>query len=247
MKQATPEGMVFVPSGKFIMGSDLTDKEKKASEFGSIKPWYLDEHPKQKVAVSDFYMDRYEVTQAEYQQFVQATSHPPPPGWENGVIPEGREHHPVTTVTWHDANNYCRWLGKRLPTEAEWEKSARGGDGRDFPWGNVFDPKKVNSGYAEVKDSAPVGSFEDGKSPYGIYDLSGNVWEWTEDWYHAYPNATYQDPRYGEKQKVLRGGGWGGIGHYALEMYYRSAYRFFADPGMAFNDVGFRCAKTPKP
>jgi formylglycine-generating enzyme required for sulfatase activity len=246
MAQDTPDGMVFIPSGKFIMGSDLEDKEKKAVEFGSIKPWYLDEHPRQKIPVDAFYIDKYEVTNAQYLQFVQTSGYIPPGEWDKGLPPTGRDRYPVAGVTWHDANHYCQWLGKRLPAEKEWEKAARGTDGREFPWGNTFDKTKANTGYSELKDVLPVGSLEAGKSPYGVYDMSGNVWEWTQDWYQPYPKSTYTDVRFGEKFKVLRGGGWGGIGHYALEMYYRNPYRFFANPAAGFNDVGFRCAKSPK-
>ncbi|MBI5197073.1 MAG: formylglycine-generating enzyme family protein [Nitrospirae bacterium] len=245
MAKTAPGGMIFVPSGPFILGSDKEDKEKRAVEFGSIKPWYLDEHPQQKIVVQAFYIDQYEVTNAQYLRFIQTTEYFPPTEWDNGVLPPGRESYPVTGVTWYDTGHYCQWLGKRLPTEMEWEKAARGTDGREFPWGNTFDKKKAQTGYADVKDAVPVGSFEAGKSPYGIYDMAGNTWEWTQDWYQAYPNSSYTDARFGEKFKVIRGGGWGGIGHYALEMYYRSAYRFFADPRASFNDVGFRCAKTP--
>ncbi len=246
MAKRTPEGMVLVPAGKFIMGSDLEDKEGKGVEFGSIKPWYKDEHPKQKIFLEAFYIDKIEVTNLMYQRFLLATGFSAPLEWESAAIPPGRENHPVGGITWYDADNYCQWIGKRLPTEAEWEKAARGTDGQEFPWGNTFDQAKANVGVGESKDTTPVGAYEAGKSPYGAYDMAGNVWEWTQDWYQPYPKSTFQDPRYGEKMKVLRGGGWGGIGHYTLAIYYRSAYRFFADPRIFFNDVGFRCAKTPR-
>ena len=235
-----PPGMVHVPGGEFIMGSNLVDTEAKALQYGSRKPWYANERPERKLTLGDFYIDRTEVTNREYSEFVDAMKRRAPLNWPGGEYPANIAEHPVVRISWADALDYCKWRKKRLPTEAEWEKAARGADGRDFPWGNVFDEKKVNT-LGIYGGATPVGTFKDGASPYGALDMAGNVQEWTEDWYKPYPGNDYKDDDYGEKFKVARGGGWGGVGHYNLQVYVRSAYRNIAPPEGAFDDVGLRC------
>ncbi len=150
---------------------------------------------------------------------------------------------PVTGVSWHDAAAFCQWRGKRLPTEVEWEKAARGPDGLEFPWGNEWDPDITNTGDNDDWEEgvAPVGVYPGNRSPYGLFDLSGNAWEWVADWFEAYPGSTYKSEEFGEKNRVIRGGG-GGLGHYAISYFFRGATRHYAKPDMQAEDVGFRCA-----
>jgi formylglycine-generating enzyme required for sulfatase activity len=154
----------------------------------------------------------------------------------------------VTGVTWFDADAYCRWTGGRLPSEAEWEKSARGENGREYPWGDQWSKTITNTGdNSDVEGGVvEVGRYPQNQSVYGVYDLSGNVWEWVEDWYKPYSGSTFQQDAFGEVNRVIRGGG-GGTGHYALSVFFRGAARSYAKPDMASQDVGFRCARDDNP
>lgn len=245
-KKATPPppNMVRVTKGEFIMGSDDVDRAAKAMQYGDRKPWYANERPSHKLSLPEFYIDKYEVTNADYRKFVEAAGHRAPFHWQNG-FPEDRADHPVILVSWSDAKTYCEWAGKRLPTEAEWEKAARGTDGRQFPWGDDFSLDKVNTS-GEYQGTTRVGMFADGVSPYGAMDMAGNVQEWTEDWYKQYTKNDFEDKDYGEKFKVVRGGSWGGMGHYIVKTYVRTSYRNIAPPEGFYDDVGFRCAWSAK-
>ena len=244
-----PYEMVWIPAGEFTMGSDEEDKEGKALEYGIVSPWFTDEHPAHKVQLDSYYIDRYEVNNVDYARFVQSTGHRPPTGWSGMKPPPDRERYPAVFVNWQDAKDYCHWAGKRLPSEAEWERAARGTDQRAYPWGATFDKNRANVG-GTVGDTKPVGSYDSGKSPYGAYDMIGNVWEWTADWYEAYPGNTASSENFGQRFKVLRGNSWSNIGHYPPEIAEeivahnsRTTFRLFADPGAnELNDVGFRCA-----
>jgi formylglycine-generating enzyme required for sulfatase activity len=248
--QRTPKDMVLIPAGEFIMGTDQTDPEDKATEYGIAKPWLVDEHPAHKVNLPAYYIDQYEVTNASYKKFVETTGRKPPADWENNQFPVAHSLYPVEMVSWEDADAFCRWDGKRLPTEAEWEKAARGPDGRIYPWGNQFDSNKANVG-GRMGGTTAVGTYEAGKSPYGVYDLIGNVWEWTADWYLPYPGSTYESKDYGQKYKVIRGNSWVSIGHFPPEIqtdvvahHSTATFRLFFIANGAVNDVGFRCAKS---
>ncbi len=223
--------MVLVPAGKFTRGSMLGDDEK----------------PVRQIYLNAFYMDKFEVTVGQYARYLEATEMEEPPDWST-MNQMQHQRRPVVNVSWEDAVNYCKWAGKRLPTEAEWEKAARGTDGRIYPWGNEA-PTRLHANYGR-KDwgdhlaLAPIGSFEAGKSPYGIYDMAGNAWEWVFDWYDldSYKNGPEKNPigPAKGKEKVVRGGSW----LYVSE-FLRSAHRFNAQPMNRHFGYGFRCAKTP--
>lgn len=236
------KAMVLVPAGEFIMGTDLTDPENTHLKIGTVKPLYLDQHPERKVHLDAFYIDQYEVTNREYQKFIGATQfHELPGHWEDGTFPEGEKDLPVTNVTWREALTYALWAGKRLPTEEQWEKAARGTDGRLFPWGNDYEKGWANVGVDGAKAPVKGGSFPKDVSPYNVYDMAGNAMEWTLSWYQAYPGNDYRFKKFGRQFKVLRGNGFQKGGHYFLEAYRFLFYRTEANPDEYFENVGFRC------
>jgi formylglycine-generating enzyme required for sulfatase activity len=184
-------------------------------------------------------------------QYVRATKNVYVPAyWKNELPLPGEDHHPVTDTDWYDADAYCRWAGKRLPTEEEWEKAARGPNGQVWPWGNQHDVARANTLESGRDWAEPVGSHPEGISPYGVYDMAGNVWEWTSSWYQAYPGNQLQRSAYGEKQRVARGGSW----HTPLSPFARSAHRYTPDQWPVDQrdenwhtgfDKGFRCVQDP--
>jgi formylglycine-generating enzyme required for sulfatase activity len=222
--------MVLVIAGEFTMGDRL---------FGPVHRVYLDA----------FYMDQYEVRASLYAEFIKAANREKPYNWRL-MDRQADGDRPVIGVDWYDAEAYCRWAGKRLPTEAEWEKAARWTDGRTYPWGNGrldktkasynWDGKRRWEGYRTL---SPVGSYEAGKSPYNIYDLAGNVWEWVADWYDrdAYKNSPTRNPQgppAGEF-KVFRGGS--ALSHSAD---VTAALRNRGSPTGRAITIGFRCAQS---
>ena len=282
------DSMVLIPAGSFVMGSDKEDTEGLQAQYGFVDPLFVNEHPRHRAYVDAFLIGKYEVTNAEFKDFVKQTNYPDPVAWtQNGYnvsddklktahvdnlrwvatdyfdldmdthemtkddlvnallkIQRERDVLPVTIINWYDAQNYCHWKGKRLPTEAEWEKAARGEQGLEYPWGNEWDPAKANTGNDENVDQplVPVGAYKTDVSPYGVYGMGGNVSEWVSDWYLPYTGSTYKDKDFGEKEKVVRGGG-AGTGHYALSIFFRSARRQHTVPTTLGTDVGFRCAQ----
>ena len=244
--------MIHVPDGEFLMGS--TDADRKAA---------ADEKPAHTVYLDAFWIARTEVTNTQYVRFLNALGeHKGTCGGYDCVETkvedqdshilrqEGRyvvesafEDHPVIEVTWYGAQAYCEWAGVRLPTEAEWEKAARGIDGRLYPWGNDA-PDCSKAQYAGCSGmTVPVGSKPAGASPYGVLDMAGNVWEWVADWYDATyydcsPARNPQGVKAGER-KVFRGGSWG-----YLPKFIRTTDRARNRPAYAGFNVGFRCGAS---
>lgn len=244
------KAMVMISAGEFIMGTNRTDSDNTHLKIGTVKPLYKDQHPEHKVYLDAFYIDQYEVTNREYKKFIDSTQFPELPGhWEDGRFPEGEKDLPVTNVTWREALTYALWAGKRLPTEEQWEKAARGTDGGLFPWGDEYQKGWANVGVDGAKALAAGGSYPKDVSPYHVFDMAGNVMEWTLSWYQPYPGSDYQFKKFGKEFKVLRGNGFQKGGHYFLEAYRYTFYRTEAKPDEYFENVGFRCvtpATSPK-
>jgi iron(II)-dependent oxidoreductase len=224
--------MVEIPAGPFAMGQDGS-KPKNG--------------PAHQVDLPAYEIDRFEVTNGEFAHFAKVTGfvtyaeENSSKSWRNASEAKG-ENHPVVYITWDDAKAYCEWAGKRLPTEAEWEKAARSDDGRKFPWGDSFAADNGNFYEGGIRGTTAVGSFPNGASPYGVEDVAGNVREWVEDYFLAYPGAAADaDPFFGESNRVNRGGGWfDGEDGELVTTYNRNA----GPPGTSANDdIGFRCAR----
>lgn len=239
---------ITIPKGPFLMGTN----SERADKFN---------RPQHEVVLPEFEIDKYLVTHAEFARFVVMTKHRPPLDWTDGAIPDGKTLYPVTMVTWYDAADYCAWEGKRLPSEAEWEKAARGSDGRRWPWGNAMDANKLNT-YYYVGSSTEVTKYKTGASPYGVFDMAGNVSQWTSSDFRPYkgsdaPSDVFQPKKMqatstedrGMKvadlvvvdgvYKVRRGGSW------KSDPFSTSSYhRNFSFPYYASDFFGFRCASN---
>lgn len=198
---------ITIPAGRFIMGSDPR----------TAAPPFANERPRQRVELPAFRLSRVPITNTQYHRFVTACSYPAPGHWPAGRPPAGSEEFPVTYVSWHDAQAFCAWAGVRLPTEAEWEKAARGDDGRWWPWGDALpDATRCHfngqaQGIAPAAQSVlPVVQFPQGASPYGVLDMAGNVWEWTNSRYRPYPYraADGRESRTPGGVRVVRGGSY---------------------------------------
>ncbi len=198
--------MVTIPGGEFLMGSD---------DVGAVQP--------RRIYLPDFQIDKYETTNAQYRVFAEETGHPAP----DTVYSDAVADYPVTNVSWEDALAYCEWAGKRLPSEAEWEKAARGTDGFIYPWGNEWRDGVANTREAKIGGVTPVGEFSAGASPYGVQDMAGNVWEWVDDW--ATPEQV---------NKIIRGGAWNAINRWA-----QTFARNETPPTYTQDNLGFRCAR----
>jgi eukaryotic-like serine/threonine-protein kinase len=259
IRKADHMAMVYIPAGEFIMGSSNNEPGSQANE-----------KPQHNVYLDAYWMDQTEVTGSQFRKFVEANDYQTTAEfkgqafafveskgeWQlvdgaNWMHPFGPDsnatnNHPVVQVSWQDASSYCEWVGGSLPSEQQWEKAARGTDGRIYPWGDTFDGTKLN--YCDslcggdqtftdgFKYTSPVGSYPSGASPYGIYDMAGNVWEWTADWYKGSYAGKLSAQDAANPSRVLRGGSWnhdkGGM---------RTAYRLLAPSVTVVDNFGFRC------
>ena len=231
---------ITIPAGEFWMGGERRDGERSVH----------------RIHLNSYLIARVPVTNAQYLLFVQATDHQAPDHWQDNRSPKGLESHPVVNVNWNDALAYCRWLSQvtgkaiTLPSEAEWEKAARGDkDKREYPWGDTFEAARCNGRPLGLGSTTPVGIFQEGASPYGCLDMSGNVWEWTRSVYDEYPypvegKALQQREDLGASSshsRVLRGGSFG----HNDEGYLRCAARYYSDPFDGYVDLGFRVCASP--
>ena len=236
--------LVHVPAGTFLMGSADSDKEA----------FFNNEKPQHNVELSKYWIGKYPLTNLEYQTFVKEAGYQPPVHWDGDQYPPEKGDHPVVNVSWEDAVACCKWLSEktgkpyRLPTEAEWEKAARGTDGRIYPWGDEFDRNKCNTNEAGIGDTTPVGKYSPaGDSLYGCADMAGNVWEWCADWfdkgeYRQRAQSTVKDPPGPGNgiHRVLRGG------CFDLDRgNARCAFRLQCHPDDRINDHGFRVVVSP--
>jgi len=241
--------MVWVAPGKFILGASSAQINAWIKEWPADKAaLFEDEQPQCSVNLPGYWIGRTDVTNAQYQRFVRATRHRAPQNWKGGRLPAGLGNSPAAFVAWQDARAYCEWAGGHLPTELQWEKAARGTDGRMFPWGNRWDRSRCCNSYSTKTTSPPpVGSYRGDFSPYGCFDMAGNVSQWCEDRYdrHAYQRYAKGDlslPKSGEG-RVLRGGSWSDL--YPTD--FRCAHRDWLEPAGRYDSIGFRCVRAAAP
>jgi len=219
------QDMVKIPAATAIIGIDR------------VRSRFLNETPMHKIALSGYYLDRHEVTRLQYQRFLTASDHPRPPDWIPVVEGAPSSLEPVTDVSWIDATAYARWAGKRLPTEVEWEYAARGPRGFLYPWGNRFDTQRINCHESGRKRPMPVETCPGDFSPFGLYDLAGNVSEWTSSTYQPYPGNIHPESDYDIQHRVVRGGAFS-VG----KSFCRTVFRAHLPADYRAMDLGFRCA-----
>ena len=241
---------VTIPAGTFLMGTDLTQDRVAASA-----PWRdwvnRTEMPQHRLHMPSFQISRYPITNTEWGQFLQQSGYhwaEQQRLWQNG-LPAGKANHPVVWVTWYDAKAFCDWAGVRLPSDAEWERAARGDDGRLYPWGNS-EPTAERANYAEqVGDTTPVDHYPAGVSPYGVFDLAGNTWEWLSTlWGYDKDHPEFGYPYRADdgrestaptdRLRMVRGGGW----RYSGDLI-RAAYRDWNRAAMRGSGLGFRVVR----
>ncbi len=218
--------MVLIPAGPFTMGLEPNDD---IPSFVSDRTSSKNAQPQHEITLSAFYIDMHEVRYGEFLRFKPQARYT-----------EGRFANPMQGVSWFEADAYCLWSRKRLPTESEWEKAARGPEGNLYVWGNEFKRENANFG----KTVQPPAKQPQDLIKLGVYDLNGNVSEWTASWYQPYQGSSFKDPNFGKKYKVIRGGAINKREHGFLKEFALLPYRNFAPPKMRSWDTGFRCARS---
>jgi len=222
--------MIEIPAGDFVMGTSEEEIDALCRKYTVAPGWFITEAPKRKVHLDAFRIDKFPVTNAQYTKFVAATGHQPSLSWRGKRCPENLLNHPVTGVRHNDALAYAEWVGKRLPTEEEWEKAARGPEGLIYPWGKDWDPGRCNFNPKPEESwgpgTSPVDAYPNGASPYGVLDMAGNVMEWTATKWGNSP--------------VNRGGAWVLTQPYNMRCAMRSYTR---PPVNSTPYLGFRCAE----
>lgn len=290
-RQNAPEDMILIPEGSFLMGSAKEDIDRLSDLDRNIDTERLkNEIPPREVYLSAYLIDKYPVTNAKYKQFIESGGYTQKPfwsdaGWEYVLqanplenndldsVLKGEPDCPTVNISWYEAEAFAKWAGKRLPTEAEWEKAARGTDGRIYPWGNEFDKTRLNCAEAKIEKPTPVTKYPQGQSVYGCFDMAGNVWEWTADWYDSQyyryapnkdpqgPNVAEENPYFGRPENV-------GVSIYELKpsptsgtlsgckvlrggswngsgfVHVRCTNRDYDEPTYKNDTIGFRCARS---
>ncbi len=291
-KQNIPEEMVLVPEGKFLMGSTEDDVKKLLELDSNVEASRFDvEVPQREVYLSAYLIDKCPVTNADYKKFIESGGYKQRDCWskvgwdyisqikplDSGNLDStmgGEDDCPVTNISWYEAEAFAKYVGKRLPTEAEWEKAARGTDGKVYPWGNEFDKAKLNCSEARIEKTTPVVKYVQGRSEYGCFDMAGNVWEWTADWFDSQyyrsapdrdpqgPGKAEDDPFFGRPEDVgtsiyefeppEEGGDTlsdcrvlrGGSWSGGGVVHIRCANRDYDEPDYRNETIGFRCARS---
>lgn len=241
--QTPPDGMVLVPGGEFTLHTEYRWREGLTLGTLIIDDAGIRYRKIQTVDVPAFFIDKTEVTNNQFKNFLDATGYTPKwprnflRHWKNGRPAPGQGDHPVVWVSLQDAQAYAEWAGKRLPTEAEWQKAAQGTDGRIWPWGNLFDPEKAN---IDSKSTKPVGSYPEGASPYGCLDMVGNVWEWTDSYQtDGYHNFSWLR---GGSFYLAKGSLWYMQGG-SITVYQRTKFWYMTPALNRSPTIGFRCVK----
>ncbi|NUN49447.1 MAG: SUMF1/EgtB/PvdO family nonheme iron enzyme [Candidatus Brocadiae bacterium] len=236
-----PEGMVYIPPGSFLTGTSREQVKLLTRAFRDWEDEWFDAEVESARGehLSGFWMDRYPVTNADYREFCRVTGHAVPAHWigegdQEGklIFPRDLAGHPVVHVSWTDADAFARWKGKRLPAAIEWEKAARGPGGNVWPWGSVWDPEKCNHSESGYGGTTPVEQYRMGKSYYGVFDMTGNIWQWCSD------KVASTEPSHPEPLRILKGGSWR-----SPAFHVRCAVTKALAPDRASDNIGFRCTR----